>query len=367
MTDHQTHAQDCAEILREQHAAGRLDRRTFLAGLGALGLAPALAGRAKAQTSELVISNWGGDAVRYFGEAFGGAVKAETGLDLVVDGGGPSMGKIRTMVEANNTIWDLCDSGAGDSIELGALGMLEPIDYSIVPKSGLIEEFAYDYGCPNYTFGVVLAYDKEFYGDTPPTKMADFWDTENFKGRRMLRRRGLAMLEMALIADGVPFDQMYPLDVDRALAKIKPLAKDALFWNNGTESQQLMREGECQMGLMWHTRANLLNKETDGRITWTFNEGVLFPGIWVVPKNNPAGAEAAMKAIAAMQDPEAQIALLGLMGNGPSNPAAAPLIPEALKHVDPGLAADRMLKNDGAWWGANVTAVEEAYSTMIAS
>lgn len=367
MKEFQTHAQDCAEMLEEQLAAGRLDRRGFLAGLAALGLAPALAGKAHAQAGELVISNWGGDAVRYFGEAFGASVKSATGRSLVVDGGGPSMGRIRTMVEANNTVWDLCDSGAGDSIELGGLGMLEPIDYSIVDRSKLIEEFAYEFGCPNYTFGVVLAYDKEFYGDKPPAKMADFWDTENFPGRRMLRNRGLAMLEMALIADGVPFEEIYPLDVERALAKIKPLVADALFWGNGTESQQLMREGECQMGLMWHTRANLLNKETEGRITWTFNQGVLFPGIWIVPKNNPAGAEAAMKAIAGMQDPEAQIALLGMMGNGPSNPQAQALVPDALKHVDPGFAADRMLKNDGAWWGANVVKAEEAYSTMITS
>lgn len=245
--------------------------------------------------------------------------------------------------------------------------MVEPIDYSIVDRSRLVEEFAYEYGCPNYMFGVVLAYDTEFYGDKPPTKITDFWDTESFPGRRLLRRQPLAMLEFALMADGVPHDQIYPIDINRALAKLEPLAGDALFWLNGTESQQLLRDGECQMGLIWHTRANLLHNETGGRITWTFNDGILFPGIWVVPKNPPAGVETAMKSIAAMQDPEAQIRLLELMGNGPSNPQATQLVPEHLRRVDPSHHADGMLKSDGLWWGEHVVEAEERYLSMIGS
>ena len=367
MPELQTHAQDCALILKERLDAGRIDRRAFVAGLAALGFAGAAGRAASAQANEIVIANWGGDAVRHFATAFGPAVDRDLGLPLAVDGGGPSMGRIRTMVEANNTIWDICDSGAGDSLELGRLGMLEEIDYDIVDRSKMVEEFAYPHGCANYMFGVVLAYDTEFYGDNPPTKLADFWDTETFGGRRLLRRQALAMLEMALIADGVPFEDVYPVDIDRAVDKLRPLARDALFWGNGTESQQLLREGECQMGLIWHTRANLLYQETGGRIDWTFNEGLLFPGIWIVPKNNPAGKDAAMQAIAAMQDPEAQIALLDLMGNGPANPAARDLIPEHLRRVDPSLAADRMLKADGRWWGENTVEAEEKYLDMIGS
>lgn len=367
MTRYQSYAEDCFQILKERHAAGRISRRDLLAGAAALGVVSMSAPRAFAQSGEIVIANWGGDAVQYFGDAFGPAISDQLGMSVSVDGGGPSMGRIRTMVEANNAIWDICDSGVGDSVELGNLGMLEPIDYDIVNRSRMIDEFAYEHGCVNYVFGVVLAYDSEFYGDNPPTKISDFWDTENFPGRRLLRRQALAMLEFALIAEGVPFDEIYPIDIDRALAKLQPLAGDALFWGNGTESQQLLRDGECQMGLIWHTRANLLHNETGGRITWTFNEGVLFPGIWVVPKNPPAGAENAMRAIAAMQDPEAQIRLLRLMGNGPANPEATGLIPEELRRVDPGLHADQMLRSDGLWWGENVVEAEERYLTMIGS
>ena len=56
MREEQTFAQDCAELLRDELAAGRIDRRTFLRGLAALGMALAalagsglLAGEAAAQ------------------------------------------------------------------------------------------------------------------------------------------------------------------------------------------------------------------------------------------------------------------------------------------------------------------------------
>ncbi len=365
MNEPQSHAEDCADILKQDLAAGRISRRDFVAALAALGAVSALPKRAGAQAGELVIANWGGDAVRHFGTAFGQVVEQKTGRKLTVDGGGPSMGRIRTMVQARNTVWDVCDSGAGDSLELGRLGMLEPIDYDIVDRNKMLPEFAYPHGCANYMFGVVLAYDRRRYGDNPPTRLADFWDLQKFPGRRLLRKQALAMLEMALIADGVPFEQIYPIDIDRALRKLRPLARDALFWANGTESQQHLRDGECSMGLIWHTRANLLKRETNGRIDWTFNQGILFPGIWIVPKGNPAGAKTAMEAIAAMQDPAAQVKLLELMGNGPANPAARELVPAELRSVDPGLAADRMLRSNGRWWGENTTIAEQKYADMI--
>ena len=49
--------------------------------------------------------------------------------------------------------------------------------------------------------------------------MADFFDLKRVPGKRMIRKDSQAMLEMALIADGVPLDKLYPLDVDRAIAK----------------------------------------------------------------------------------------------------------------------------------------------------
>ena len=67
-----------------------------------------------------------------------------------------------------------------------------------------------------------------------------------------------------LLADGVAPDDLYPLDVDRAFAKLKPLLPDLIFWEGGAQSQQLFRDGEVVMGNIWHTRANLLAQGEPG-------------------------------------------------------------------------------------------------------
>ena len=105
------------------------------------------------------------------------------------------------------------------------------------------------------------------------------------------------------------------------------------------------------MGWLWHTRANLLKRDTQGRIDWSFKDGLLQPGLWTVPKGNPAGRQA-MVAIAAMQDPPGQVSLLGALGNGPANPEAAALVPANLGAVDPSSPANAAVqaKIDAAWY-----------------
>src|SRR5947207_1066029 len=120
MTKLQTFAEDQAEIRR-------LGRRRVLAGAAALGLGGA-SGAARAQAREVVLCNFGGDAVKAMTEAFVVPYEKKTGGKMVIDGSGPSNGKIKTMVSAKNVTWDVADSGLGGTGELGPAGLLEEID-----------------------------------------------------------------------------------------------------------------------------------------------------------------------------------------------------------------------------------------------
>ncbi|MFX4377305.1 hypothetical protein ABTA44_19850, partial [Acinetobacter baumannii] len=71
------------------------------------------------------------------------------------------------------------------------------------------------------------------------------------------------------------------------------------------------------------------------RIQFTFDQGVLFAGAWIVPKGNPAG-KLAWKFIASAQDPQSQVELFKRVGNGPINPAASALVPADMKALDCG-------------------------------
>ena len=238
----QSHAADCAEILAEKYQRGLISRRDLLAALGALGLAPTAlgSGTARAAVPDVVMANSGGDSSKWLAATFGAHYEKVTGGRMIMDGSGPSNGKVRAMVEANHVIWDLCDLGP-QTLELGPSGLLSAIDYTIVDKSKVIPEFAYEYGVCNYLFAHVLAWDSAVISGTPT--LADFFDLKKYPGKRSIRKDPEPMLELALQADGVPADKLYPLDVDRALKKIASIKDQVIFWETGSQSQTLLRDG----------------------------------------------------------------------------------------------------------------------------
>ena len=108
---------DIADIAVERYKQGRLTRRGFIAAIGALGILPALGSKVSAQAKEIVVVNWGGTAKDVLEEVLAETYTAETGIPVVIDGSGPSAGKIRAMVESGAVVWDLCDSGAGSAVK----------------------------------------------------------------------------------------------------------------------------------------------------------------------------------------------------------------------------------------------------------
>ena len=354
-------AQDFAQL------TNGLSRRRLLALAAATGIAPAMLGRsAQAAPPEVVLCNWGGDAIPAFKSAFVEPYEAQTGGKLVLDGSGPANGKVRAMVEARNVAWDLCDSGVTGLAELAPRGLLTEIDYATVDKAKVLPGFAYKYGVCNYMFSTVQAWDTAKVQGTPT--LSDFFDLKKIPGKRMIRKDSQAMLELALLADGVPVDKLYPLDVPRAFAKFAGIKDALLTWTTGAQSQSYLRDGEVAMGWLWHTRANLLKRDTGGKIDWTFRDGLLQPGLWTVPKGNPAGAQA-MVAIAAMQAPAGQVKLLAALSNGPANPAAAALVPAELKGVDPSSAENAAVqgKIDAEWYAAHYAETTRKFSDFLAA
>lgn len=362
---------DCLDLLQSQHAAGRIDRRTFLVGLALLGGASAIGGRfAQAADKQLVVTNWGGDAVDAFQKALTGTYASERAVDVKINGSGPTKGAMKAQFESGAVSWDVCDADPGATKSLGELGMIEPIDYGVVDRDQVQAGFAYEFSVANYFLSYVIAYDAKKFGDNPPTSWADFWDVEKFPGKRSLYKWMSGCMEAALLADGVPADKLYPLDEDRAIRKLEALKPHVLsYWDSGAESQQLMRDGEVSMALMWHTRANLVEQDTGGDVRWTYAQGILAPSGWAVIKGNPSGRAAAMDFISYCQDPQRQIELLRALGCGAANPKAHDLVPADLKPLDCSSAENVawQVLMDMDWYAARSDKALDKYLAMIAS
>ncbi len=365
----QTFAEDCAALLREVTDGRPVNRRAFMTACGLLGVSAGLfrVTPVHAAGREIVLVNWGGDAVTAMAEAFAQTYMADNpDAEVIVDGAGPSSGAIRNMVESGRITWDVADRNIPASLELGRLDLLEEVDYSIVDRDKVRPEHAGQWGIGNYIFSNVLAWDTEAFPERAPQSWADFWNVEEFPGRRTLRRHIDGQLEAALMADGVAPEDIYPIDVDRALDKIRQIKEHTIFWGSGAESQQIFRDREAVMGNLFNTRASVIRRETGGVIDFTFTEGIVWPGAWIVMKNNPAGA-AVWHFIASTQEPERQVKLFELLGNGPINPEASALVPEELRALDPGSPENyaRQIPADGEWYAEHSADVLNRYFEAI--
>lgn len=367
----QEQRRDCAQQLCDQLAEGRISRRRFVQMMGFLGFA-VVASRimpAEAAGTEIVVANFGGDAIKAtmacYGEPF---MKANPGVTVKVDGSGPTSGRTKAIVQSGKITWDLVDRNFHGSLELGPQGLLEEIDYTIVDASKVLPGYAGKWGVGSYTYANVMSYDTRRLKEKAPTTWADFWNVKDFPGKRTMRKHIDGVIEAALMADGVPMDKVYPIDVKRAFDKIKQIKEHTIFWNSHSESYALLRDGEVSMGILASSRAAPLKRDTRGAVPYTFNQATFFVSGWAVLKGAPSGKKA-MEFIAAASDPKMQVQFLRMMGNGPINPAANDLIPPDLAEMNPSHPKNLavMLKANNEWYAEHSSAVlQRFYDEVVA-
>lgn len=305
-------------------------------------------------------SSGGGGKVTYvgFGGTFQDAERAswlepfakETGIEVREDQ--PiDVAKLKAMQESGNVTWDVISTS--DSQAYDDAATLERIDCAIVDCRGFVDGIEFNgYRMPYYTWAVALAYNTDRL-KTAPAGWADFYDTGRFAGKRALWSQVTAdTLESALIADGVAPEQLYPLDVDRALAKLDTIKDDIIWYETGDECRQLVASGEAVMGNCWNGR--IFDAQREGEpvgIQW--NQCFQLLGALGVPKGTK-NKDAAMQLVAWMTSPEHNAALTDHISYGPVKSGALEQVNadtrEALptSHADECISVDRTsLVQDG--------------------
>jgi putative spermidine/putrescine transport system substrate-binding protein len=204
---------------------------------------------------------------------------------------------IKSQVEGGDVTWDIVDVGNDFGLNAHA-DLLEPLDYTLINKDEILEGFAGDYRVADITYGVALAYNTDKTAGVVPEGWADFFDTAKIPGKRGLWKYSEGgVFEFALMADGVAPGDLYPLDLDRAIAKLDTIKDDIVWWTSGAESQDFIGSGEVAMSMIWNGRGwsakNIDNKPVE--IQW--NQQILTADYLVVPKGSP-NKDVAMEFIA---------------------------------------------------------------------
>lgn len=206
---------------------------------------------------EITFGVWGGTfadlAKRVYVEPF----EELTGAKIIIEEYGDDVtAKVIAQKEQNIPGFDII-SGVGALDQVAMMQQkdaLLKLDYSQISNSQyLLDNAKFDYAVGQYVISTNIAWNKDVYGDNPPDTLQKFYDVKNYPGNRgMISFSPTGILEQALIADGVPKDQLYPLDVDRAfkaLDRIKPSVTK--WWSSGAEIRQALADGEVDSGIFW--------------------------------------------------------------------------------------------------------------------
>jgi putative spermidine/putrescine transport system substrate-binding protein len=269
--------------------------------------------------------------------------------------------KLNAMVDADNITYDVMEAYPYYAIaECGE--HLEKTDYDIVDTTGVDPELIGDCAVPNMKSALLLAYNTETYPDSPPSSWADFFDTGKYPGTRGVQNDvNQGALEAALLADGVAPEDLYPLDYDRAFAKLDTLGDDLTFMATGADQEQALQNGTVDMMLAWPGRAfDAVEKGAPYAPVW--NQAMLYYDVFVVPKG-VENKDQVMEFLNLVVTPEAQATLTENIAYAPINTLAEPDITDARKEWLPlGQDNGTAFYRDQEWWAENLAEATDRWT-----
>lgn len=298
--------------------------------------------------------------------------RKETGIEVVPVAA--TAAKLMAMMKSGQNELDLIDTGDSILLELEKNNYLMPLAY---------EEFKYTnvadidpvvkrkHQLGSFIYAMVLGYNtKAIAPGSEPKSWAEFWDLKRFPQRRTLPdiASGTPSLEFALIADGVPMDKLYPLDVDRAFKSMSRI-RSAIpkFWDTGALSSTMITDNEVSMGAIWSTRVGAA-QDQGAPIGIQWNQNALLVQAYGIPvgARNLANAK---KFIDYASSAESQSRWLAKYKAIPVNTKSYGATSKDL--IDPATKTpwtrSKGFLLDIQWWAQNREKVAQAWSKWIIS
>ncbi len=338
--------------------------------LSLVALAPLGAKAALAQDT-LSVMSFGGAYQEAQRKAVFETYAASAGIKVDEQEYGGEIAKIKAMIESGNTTVDVVDVDAPTLLQGCDEGIFEKIDWSAIgPQEDWIDGTTSECGVGTIVYATTLAFDGAKLTDGPTT-IKDLFDTQKYPGKRGLWKNPATNLEFALLADGVPADQVYdtlstPEGVDRAFAKLDTIKDSIVWWEAGAQAPQLLASGEVVMTTAWNGRIYNANKEgKDFHIVW--DNQILDSNYWVIPKGAKNTA-ASLAFIKYAVEPKVLAGITKYIPYGPVRKSSAEFVaPEDAKNLP--TSPENLtvsLTLDNAFWADNGDEIRKRFTTWLA-
>jgi putative spermidine/putrescine transport system substrate-binding protein len=306
---------------------------------------------------KITIANFGGSLQKFIQEAWVEPFEKATGAKVLIDSPNPKA-KLKAMVEGGNVLWDVyTEDGAYISQYCGIL--FDKVDTSKFIASGIDKRFINnECGMPAALVGLVFAYNQDTFGSNPPKSWADFFDLNKFPGKRAIFNDPTAgALEIALLADGVPADKLYPLDLDRAFRKLDTIKKYIVWTQSSGGLTDALVNHQVDLALSYSGRAYAAAK-AGANIAVVENQQILSWDEWSVVKGtkNRAAAEAFLDFVV---QPGPQGRLTELTSYAMANSKSQPKLDPLSARFQP--SRETAIAQDLDWWAKNYEAASQRF------
>ena len=337
-------------------------------GAAVLGLG-LVAGATQAEDITLNLASYGGIAQEAEMKALFEPAAKKLGITIKPFSiqGTARIATLRAQQKANAPTFDIMEFFAGVCEQLSREGLTEKLDYNIINTDGIPKEVIGENWVGIDTYTSVISYNTSTFKTGGPQTWADVWDLKKYPGKRSFNPSDHT-LEMALLADGVAPDKLYPADIDRAFRKLEEIKPSVVaWWTTGAQATQLARNEETDVQSTWHERVEEAIK-TGAPYAFHFNQAIVGSDCMVIPKGAPH-KDLAMKVMNLAISAEAQADLPKYTTNGPINTKAyatgkitaaqakdLSTSPENLQH---------MIVQDVKWWSEHGSEVQERFNKLL--
>ncbi len=319
---------------------------------------------------DLTIVTYGGEALESQEATYIGTWRTATGQPAVGTSYAGTLADAKRGLQAGET-WDVFDMEQADVQRGCEEGVLEPLDWSRIPvRVDFMPSAIEECGIGNVVWSYVLAYKPSAF-PRPPVNWVDFWNVEGMPGKRGIRSIAQWTLEIALMADGVPYNEVYtvlrtPQGVDRSFAKLDALKDHVVWWSAGAEPMQMMSAGEVTMTTAYNGRVSGAKKAgVEAEIIW--NNVIYTINFWAVTRNTP-NMDKVYSYLNHASQPHLMAKSPEYLPYGPSNLKAIPLVKPELQAEMP--TNPKNLKfavlSDAAFWNRNGPELEARFARWLA-
>ena len=356
-----------------------MHRSEFAIALLAAGLA---AGHAAAR-QEVTVVTWGGAYEAAQRTAIFEPFTGKTGISVGVrrHDGRPETLRIRSEPEA----WDVVDLIEDQAIAACKSGLLRRLDHAAIVEAAPAASLEADFTAGAFrecsiaqnAFASVIAYNEDAFPGAKPRRIEDFFDLDAFPGNRAVERSPDAILEWALLAEGVPPSQVYdllstPRGLRLAFRKLDTIRDSIIWWTDVAAATELLRNGRASMASGYNGRFFAAAQDRGAPIIIVWDGQVIGYEVWAISaaSRNVKAAEAFIRFATA---PERMARLAEKIPYGPTRQSAMERIgldperrvpmrlhlPNAPGHMK------RALVRDSAWYAHTATLRKRRFANWL--